>query len=140
MIKKYYLSLYHRRTEKLIKETAEKEFCKPCKGCFLYCSIWNWSGVKGANFVIHLSPFSAHDDYLRECARAGQDSTYTSYAVLLNYKKCTRSKNISREMKDYVRNTEHCRRVLPLKEFADDPQRGDVGFGHKCCEICTTSW
>ncbi|CAB4012670.1 Hypothetical predicted protein [Paramuricea clavata] len=58
--------------------------------------------VKGAELVIHMGPSSALDDYLQECGRVGRDSNSTAHAVLLKYSGSTRSKNITKPIKECV--------------------------------------
>ena len=50
--------------------------------------------------VLHLGPSSTIDDYIQECGRVGRTSERMSHAVLLKYSGCTRSKNITKTMKD----------------------------------------
>lgn len=93
--------------------------------------------VKGAELVIHMGPSSALDDYLQECGRVGRDSNSTSHAVLLKYSGSTRSKNITKPMKEYVRNSTVCRRVLLMKPFSEESPKAVIG--HSCCDICAES-
>lgn len=115
----------------------EKEFCK-ANGIVrvVFCTVAFGVGVdvKGAQLVIHLGLTSALDDYLQECGRVGRDTNQMSHAVLLKYKRCTRSKNISKPMKDYIKNTSECRRVILMKAFSKNPTKGDIGLA--CCDIC----
>jgi superfamily II DNA helicase RecQ len=132
-------AMYHRRTHKPVKETVEKEFCK-ADGTVrvVFCTVAFGMGVdvKGAQLVVHLGPSSALDDYLQECGRCGRDTTSMSHAVLLKYKGCTGSRHISRAMKQYVRNSTECCRVILLKAFSDEsPKTSDAG--HACCDICS---
>ena len=131
-------AMYHRRTHKQVKETVEKEFCK-ANGIVrvVFCTVAFGMGVdvKGAQLVIHLGPSNALDDYLQECGRVGRDTNEMSHAVLLKYKGCTCSKNISKPMKEYIKNTSKCRRIVLMKEFSENPSKGDIG--HACCDICT---
>ena len=38
-------------------------------------------------------------------------------------------------MKEYVKNTSKCRRIVLMKEFSENPSKGDIG--HARCDICT---
>ncbi|KAJ7380694.1 hypothetical protein OS493_007062 [Desmophyllum pertusum] len=60
-----------------------------------------------------------------------------SHAVLLRFKGCTQSRNISKEMKEYVKNNEECRCIMLLKPFCSSPQCNDVK--RSCCDICAGS-
>ena len=64
----------------------------------------------GANLVIHLGPSSDLDDYLQESGRIGRTDDKISHAVLLRFKGCTRTKNNTKQMKNYVTNKSECRR------------------------------
>ncbi len=131
-------AMYHRRTHKQVKDTVEREFCK-ADGTVrvVFCTVAFGMGVdvKGAQLAIYLGPSSALDDYLQECGRIGRDTTQMSHAVLLKYKGCTGSKNISKTMRAYVKNTTECRRIILMKEFSNNPKKGDIG--HNCCDICS---
>lgn len=101
-------AMYHKKTHMLVKQVVEKETVKPNGSVrVVFCTIAFGMGVsvKGAELVIHMGPSSALDDYLQECGRVCRDSNSTSHAVLLKYSGSTRSKNITKPMKEYVRNS-----------------------------------
>lgn len=129
--------MYHKKTHKLVKETIENEFCKE-NGTVrvIFCTIAFGMGVdvKGAYNAIHVGPSSDLDDYLQESGRIGRSTDKMSHAVLLKYKGCTRSKNITKAMKEYLNNNSHCRRVMLLKPFCSSPQPNKVK--HTCCDVC----
>ncbi len=130
-------AMYHKKTHKLVKETVEKEFCKADGSVrVVFCTIAFGMGVnvQGANTAIHLGPSGGIDDYLQECGRVGRDSSEKSYAVLLKYKGCTSSKNITKPMKDYVKNTTICRRQLLMRQFSTDINKNAPH--HACCDVC----
>lgn len=129
-------AMYHKKTHSLVKKTVETEFCKE-NGTVrvVFCTIAFGMGVnvKGGNVVIHLGPSGGLDDYLQESGRVGRDKA-NAHAILLKYKGCTCSRNITKQMKEYVRNTTECRRVLLLKPFVSNPQPN--AMLHSCCDIC----
>lgn len=133
-------AMYHKKTHKLVKETIETEFCKE-NGTVrvVFCTIAFGMGVnvKGAYIGVHLGPSSGLDDYLQESGRIGRSSDKMSHAVLLKFKGCTRSRNISKTMKEYVKNTDVCRRIMLLKPFSSSPQCNDIK--HSCCDVCARS-
>lgn len=133
-------AMYHKKTHKLVKETVETEFCKE-KGSVrvLFCTIAFGMGVdvKGAHLAIHVGPSSDLDDYLQESGRIGRSTATMSHALLLKFKGCTKSKNISKAMKDYIRNSTECRRVSLLKPFCSSPQPNNIK--HSCCDVCAKS-
>ena len=91
----------------MYKGTIETEFCKE-NGTVgvVFCTIAFGMGVnvKGAYNGIHLGPSSGLHDYLQESGRIGRSSHTMSHAVLLRFKGCTQSRNISKGMKERVRN------------------------------------
>jgi ATP-dependent DNA helicase RecQ len=123
-------AMYHKKTHSLVKKTVETEFCKE-NGTVrvVFCTIAFGMGVnvKGGNVVIHLGPSGGLDDYLQESGRVGRDKA-NAHAILLKYKGCTCSRNITKQMKEYVRNTTECRRVLLLKPFVSNPQPNAICF------------
>ena len=90
--------------------------------------------VRDVNTVVHYGPANDIDDYLQESGRAGRDPLIDCNAVMLRYKYCLSSQNITTEMKEYVK-AESCRRLLLLKPFSEDAQ--SIIPGHKCCDICS---
>ena len=130
-------AMYHKRTQKLVKETIEKEFCKPDGTVrVLFCSIAFGMGVNVRNIYldIHIGPSADLDDYLQETGRIGRDSTKMSHAVLLKFKNCTGTKNISKDMRSYVNNTTQCRRQMLLSKFKSSAPKDRVL--HSCCDVC----
>ena len=73
--------------------------------------------MKGANTVIHLGPSGSLEDYHQESGRIGRDSQTMSHAILFKYKGCRCRRNISKPMKNYVRNVSHFRRVILNSSF-----------------------
>ena len=63
------------------------------------------------NTVIHFGPSLTIEDYFQETGRAGRNGEQ-SYAILFNYTGCTRSRNITSSMKQYLRNESFCRRKI----------------------------
>lgn len=135
-------AMYHKKTHHLVKETVEKEFCKLDGSVrVVFCTIAFGMGVnvEGAYIALHFGPSSCLDDYLQEVGRIGRSSDKQSHAVLLTYSGCTRSKNITNGMKEYVRNTDVCRRSLLMQPFLDcqDKLAEETRMKrHSCCDVC----
>ena len=131
-------AMYHKKTHKTVKDTVEKEFCKS-NGTIrvLFCSIAFGMGVniKDAFLDLHLGPATDLDDYMQETGRIGRESKCLGRAILLKYKRCTTSKNITMAMKNYVNNTTTCRRRMLLSHFGVDAPKQYVP--HECCDICS---
>ena len=129
-------AMYHKMTDKHVKRTIEKEFCKPNGSVrVLFCSIAFGMGVNVRNIYldIHLGPSGDIDDYLQETGRVGRDTSQISHAVLLKFKGCTASKNITKEMKCYINNDTMCRREILLRAFGHTSEDRVL---HACCDIC----
>jgi superfamily II DNA helicase RecQ len=105
------------KTHKIVKETVEKEFCKSNRTIrVLFYSIAFGMGVniKDAFLDLNLGTAADLDDFLQETGRIGRGSTQLSRAVLLKYKRCTSSKNITLAMRNYVNNDTNCSRDMFL--------------------------
>ena len=126
-------AMYHKMTDKRVKRTIEEEFCKPNGSVrVLFCSIAFGMGVNVRNIYldIHLGPSGDLDDYLQETERVGRDTSQISHAVLLKFKGCTASKNITKEMNCYINNDTMCRslREIILRAFGHTSE--DIVFMH----------
>ena len=129
-------AMYHSQTSQVIKDHILASFSKT-DGLVrvLVASIAFGMGVdcKGLKTVIHYGPSSTIEDYFQETGRAGRNGEQ-SYAILLDYSGCTRSKNIKTAIKKYLRNHLSCRRELLLSIFGimshTVPQVS-------CCDICS---
>ena len=104
----------------------------------LFCTTAFSMGVnaQGVHNVIHYGPSNDTDDYLQETGRVGRDGITSSHAVLLKYKHCLGSKLVSKEMKSYVNNQTHCRRVTLIDEFYEGTVPKQPA--HECCDICAS--
>jgi hypothetical protein len=141
-------AMYHRKTHHLVKNVVEREFSK-VDGTVrvVFCTIAFGMGVdvQGAYLAIHLGPSSTIDDYIQECGRVGRSNEIMSHAVMLKYSGCTRSKNIEKAMKNYINNTEICRRSLLMKPFLNgsvlstDQNEQSLLDTHLCCDVCAKS-
>ena len=125
-------AMYHKKTHDLVKRTIETEFCKKNGSVrVVFCTVAFGMGVnvKGGNMVIHLGPSSGIDDYLQESGRVGRNNE-KAHAVLLRYKGSTRSRNITKEMKEYTRNENICRRNLLPRSFTASPSQNPILLIH----------
>lgn len=112
--------MYHKKTHPLVKETVEKEFCKVNGSVrVVFCTIAFGMGinVEGAYIALHLGPSSC----------------------LAAYSGCTRSKNITNGMKEYVRNTDvrrHSLLIQPFLNCQEKPAEETRIERHSCCDVC----
>ena len=128
---------FHRKTDQVIKDFVIADFSK-VNGIVrvLVATIAFGMGVdcQGLHQIIHFGPPAALDDYFQESGRAGRDGL-PSQATLVIYPKCLGSKNITKPVKEYSKNTTICRRILLLREFGEEKQ--EIHPPHMCCDICS---
>ena len=107
--------MFHMKTDEVVKQTIYTSYQDP-KGNIrvVLCSTSFSMGldVKDVNTVIHYGPANEIDDYIQETGCAGGDHTSLSNLVLLSYKRCLVSKNISSSMKEYTWGSEGRRKLL----------------------------
>jgi len=84
---------------------------------------------------LHFGPANDVTDYMQESGRAGREEENQCLAILLNYKQSTGGRNVTEEMKNYVR-TKECRRTLLFSPFVDNPK--PIKPMHKCCDNCAS--
>ena len=128
--------MYHLKTDEAVKESVAASYQDP-NGItrVVLCSTSFSMGldVKGVNTVIHYGPSSDLDDYIQESGRAGRQRDENAHAVIMRYKRCLSSKNISKEMKTFIQ-TKTCRRRVLLEPFIEEFE--DLQNAHDCCDIC----
>ena len=128
--------MYHLKTDEAVKESVAASYQDP-NGItrVVLCSTSFSMGldVKGVNTIIHYGPSSDLDDYILESGRAGRQPDDNAHAVIMRYKRCLSSKNISKEMKTFIK-TKTCRRQVLLEPFIEKFKA--LQNGHDCCDIC----
>lgn len=83
--------------------------------------------------ISHWGPPSSVETYVQEIGRAGRDGA-DSFAILINKK----SRHCSRAIKDYIKNTDRCRRSILYGYFVDYHHESNH-VKCKCCDICAPS-
>lgn len=89
--------------------------------------------MKGVNICLHFGPSFDVESFMQETGRIGRDGS-ASHAVLLYSPRMV--KDTSPEMKEYIHNTEVCRRSLLLEHFVDPSEIDQLDPVHKCCDVC----
>lgn len=128
--------MFHMKTDEDVKSSICKSYQDP-KGNIrvVLCSTSFSMGldVKGVDTVIHYGPANDIDDYLQESGRAGRDPLSQSHAILIKYKRCLGSQNISVPMKNYAKSSE-CRRKLLMENLGFPADVHETL--HSCCDLC----
>ena len=127
--------MFHLKTDEEVKESISASY-QDVDGSIrvVLCSTSFSMGldVKGVNTVVHYGACNDLDDYLQESGRAGRQPDEQCHAIVMKYKQCLGSQNITKEMKEFI-TTKSCRRKLLLQPFTDKtPKFGD----HNCCDNC----
>lgn len=130
-------AMFHLTTNEKIKRFICSSFQEP-NGTVrvVLCSTSFSMGldVKCVHTVVHFGPANDLDDYLQESGRAGRDPTASCNAIVLRYRHCLNSQNISQTMKEYMKAL-CCRRLLLLQPFSKDAK--SLQPKHECCDNCS---
>ena len=130
-------AMFHLKTDEEVKENVCSNYQNQSGNIrVVLCSTSFSMGldVKGIDTVLHYGPANDIDDYMQEVGRCGRDETQQSHAILLKYKRCLGSQNITKEMKEYVRSVSS-RRVHLLLPFT--ATASPLLPKHACCDICS---
>ena len=128
--------MFHMKTDDNVKDSICASYQDPKGSTRVVLSSTSFSmglDVKNVDTVIHYGPPNDVDDYLQESGRAGRNPEIQCHAILLKYKRCLGSPNISNIMKEYVK-TMKCRRQLLLSVF--DTDKEEKHAHHLCCDNC----
>ena len=91
--------------------------------------------VKGTHTILHVRVPNTIGDYVQESGRVGRDGKESS-SIILKYPGVYKDSSISKDMKQFMANTEECRRRLLLKSFDNDHPNFNKP-SRFCCDICT---
>ena len=137
------IDMFHMKTTDCVKESICKSYHDQYGSLRVVLCTTSFSmglDVKGVNTVVHYGLDNDLEDYIQETGRAGRNPNDKCHAVLMKYKRCTGSKNISADMKNYV-TFSTCRRIQILKPFMNETDTNSVcpTVSHDCCDICTVT-
>ena len=135
------VEMYHLSTDDPVKKQIVAEFMVPHSMLrVVLCSTSFSMGInlRNVRLVVHYGAANDIDSYIQETGRAGRSPDEDSHAVVLLYKHCLSSKNISSNMKTYIRSTE-CRRKLLLADYMDGREVASPQPSHKCCDLCANT-
>uniref|UniRef100_A0A7M5TXI0 DNA 3'-5' helicase n=2 Tax=Clytia hemisphaerica TaxID=252671 RepID=A0A7M5TXI0_9CNID len=128
-------AMFHRTTRPEIKERIIKAFQDPDGMVrILIATIAFGMGIdcKDLHRIIHFGVPSDLDSYFQESGRAGRDDAQCS-ALLLLYPRCI-SRYVKKDIRDYVTNTQRCRREIHLEVYDSKPSK--IQPKHTCCDFC----
>lgn len=122
--------MYHSQTD---SERQEKTTGLNSKIRLVFCMSALGMGIhmKSVNISVHFGPSFDLGSFMQETGRIGRDG---SHAVSLHSHRMV--KDTSPEMKEYLQNTNVCRRSLPLENFVDSSEIKQLDPAHKCCDVC----
>jgi ATP-dependent DNA helicase RecQ len=130
--------MFHLKTDDEVKESITNSYQDPTGHTRVVLCFTSFSmglNVKGVDTVIHYGACNDLDDFLQETGRAGRHADDKCHSIVMKYKQCLSSKNITQNIKDFV-NATTCRRKLLLEPFTDETI---VEEGHNCCDICAVN-
>uniref|UniRef100_A0A7M5VDP9 DNA 3'-5' helicase n=2 Tax=Clytia hemisphaerica TaxID=252671 RepID=A0A7M5VDP9_9CNID len=128
-------AMFHRTTRPEIKERIIKAFQDPDGMVrILIATIAFGMGIdcKNLHRIIHFGVPSDLDSYFQESGRAGRDGAQCS-ALLLLYPRCI-TRYVKKDIRDYVTNTQRCRREIFLEVYDSKPST--IQPKHTCCDFC----
>ena len=131
--------MYHLKTDDEVKDSIASSYQMENGNVrVVLCSTSFSMGldVKDVTTVIHYGACNDLDDYLQESGRAGRQQNVNCHAIVMKYKQCLSSKNITPQMKHFIK-TDSCRRKVLLKPFTEEDSLEIVK--HNCCDNCAKS-
>lgn len=132
-----HINMYHSKTTDAVKETLREDMSKE-NGKIRILIATSAAGM-GVNFkdvqnVINFGPPKDMDTFVQQFGRAGRDGSMAMAILLYNGRQC---KDLDSDMKEYVTNTEECRRKSVLSAYNAKPREERIK--HLCCDICSIS-
>ncbi|XP_045172686.2 uncharacterized protein LOC123534475 [Mercenaria mercenaria] len=125
--------MYHLKTDEEVKESIASSYQIPDGHTrVVLCSTAFIMGldVKGVNTVIHYGASNDLDDYLQESGRAGRKHNEKCHSIVIKYKMCLSSKNITKDRKEFIK-TGSCRRKVLINPFTEE---NTIIEDHDCCD------
>ena len=130
-----HINMYHSKTTDTVKEEV-KEDMKKENGQIRILIATSAAGMGvnfvGVNDVINFGPPKDMDTFVQQFGRAGRDGSSAMAILIYNGRQC---RNLDSDMKDYVLNTDKCRRESLLSAYNAQPCEDRVM--HLCCDICS---
>ena len=128
-------NMYHSKTPDDVKEMVRAQMAHSDSDLrVLFCTSAAGMGVNFANInnVVHYGPPREMDTLLQQIGRAGRDGTQSFHLLIYSARQL---RMCEKEVLDYVRNQDQCRRTLLLKSYKAQPDSQRIR--HACCDICS---
>ncbi|XP_062507710.1 uncharacterized protein LOC134184109 [Corticium candelabrum] len=128
------VEMYHSSTPEANKEailTSLRAVDGKCRVVFATNALGLGIDVKGLHTVVHWGPANTLESYMQEIGRCGRDGGQ-SRAVL--YYHGQQLQHIDFEMRQYLFDSDTCRRKLLLLPFGAPPVQPETQ--HQCCDVC----
>jgi len=131
------VEMYHLKTSDTVKKDITSHFMKDSNLRVVLCSTSFSMGInlRDVKLVVHYGPASDTDSYIQETGRAGRQDHTRCHAVIIRHKYALNSKNISEDMKKFVKS-KSCRRQLLMSPYVDEEVLS-VKPAHRCCDCCS---
>ena len=130
-----HVNMYHSKTTDTVKEAVKDDMSRE-DGAIRILIATSAAGMgvnlKGVNNVINFGPPKDMDTFVQQFGRAGRDGSTAMAILIYNGRQC---RNLDSDMKEYVLNTDKCRRMLLLSAYNAHPLEARVR--HLCCDICS---
>ena len=128
-------------TAESTKDFILKSFTQPC-GCIrvVIATIAFGLGLDAPNIrnIIHWGPSTDIEAYVQESGRCGRDGEHSNAILYLSKAEQQKKDNVTvTPMIQYCTNTNKCRRVILMSEFAAEHHISQPHPLHNCCDICS---
>ena len=123
-----------------VKDSIVNSFCtKDQQLRIVICTIAFGMGVDCVNVrqIVHWGVASDVESYVQESGRAGRDGRIACVTTVFKASDLD-PRRVSKDMIDYCRNKDRCRRSLLFSHF-DNALPKDKPQGCFCCDVCALS-
>ena len=131
------VDMFMSATDQAVKDSIVNSFCtKDQQLRIVICTIAFGMGVDCVNVrqIVHWGVASDVESYVQESGRAGRDGRVACVTTFFKASDLD-PRRVSKEMIDYCRNKDRCRRSL-LFSYFDNALPKDKPQGCFCCDVC----
>lgn len=134
------VDMFMSATDQKVKDSIIDSFCtKDQQLRIVICTIAFGMGVDCINVrqIVHWGVASDVESYVQESGRAGRDGKIACATIFFK-KSDLDSRRVNKDMIEYCRNVDQCRRSLLFSHF-DNNLSTDKPQGCVCCDVCALS-